>query len=288
MPGKNTTGLAQTSDYNLGRGTLYAAEIDTATGKPKEYRMLGNSPEFNVSVETEVLDHFASLSGLKTKDKSVTISQGMGLSFGLEEINFENLAMFFAGTQATHVNPAKSAQANIILATSAGGGTGVVLGRWYDLVDANGARLYDIVPGNLTVQKDPAGTPTNLVSGTDYELDAAMGRIFIKHNAVNIVAGNILGYDYSADANAKDCDEVRALTKTNVVLALKFIGENPANADHKYEFQFHQVSVRAEGDFGLISDEYSVMNFSGTAEKNTLASPNSPTLTIRTHADAHS
>ena len=287
MAGKNLTGLAQTSDYNLGRGSIYVAELDATTGKPKEYRFLGNAPEFNVSVESEVLDHYASTSGLKVKDKTVTVSQGMSLAFGLEEINFENLAMFFSGTTATHTNPADTAQSNIILATTAGGGTGVVLGRWYDLVNAAGERLYDIIPGNLTVQKDPAGTPVNLVSGTDFELDAAMGRIFIKHNAVNIAAGNILGYDYSADATAKDPDEVRALTKTNVVVALKFIGENPANADQKHEFQFHQVSVRAEGDFGLISDEYSVMNFTGTAEKNTLASPNSPVLTIRTHADAH-
>ena len=69
--------------------------------------------------------------------------------------------------------------------------------------------------------------------------------------------------------------------------ALKFISENPAAGDHQYEFQFHQVSLKAEGDFGLISDEFTTMGFTAIAERNeTAGGTASPTLTVRTHANA--
>jgi hypothetical protein len=63
--------------------------------------------------------------------------------------------------------------------------------------------------------------------------------------------------------------------------ALKFISQNPANNDESTEYQFHQVSLKAEGDFAQISDEFSQMQLTGTAERNTTADADSPTLTIR-------
>ena len=86
----------------------------------------------------------------------------------------------------------------------------------------------------------------------------------------------------AADAGAVSYDEVRALTQTNVIAALKFIGENPANNDAQVEYQFHQVSLKADGDLSAIGDEFSVMGFTAVAETNTTLDPNSPTLTIRT------
>jgi len=273
MAGKNLTGAPSTSDYNLGRGALYFANL--VSSLPSRYRHLGNSPEFNISVEVETLEHQSSLTGLKVTDKEVIISQKVSVSVTLDEINDENLAVFFSGEVATFGNDVALAgfSEHVMIAAAE-----VEQGRWYDIVDSSGVRVYDIDEGNLTVES-PDTTAQTL--NTDYTVDEEFGRIFI------VVGGGIAtGADdvlvtLAADAGTKEVDEVRALTQTNVTGALKFIGENPANNDESVEYQFHQISLKAEGDFAQISDEFTTMQFTGTAESNTTADADSPTLTIR-------
>lgn len=291
MPGLNLTGTNNPEDYNLGRGIIY---LGTLVGDlPKDYRDIGNSTEFNINVESETLEHQSSRSGLKITDKEVIISQSVNLSLTIDELNFRNLALFFSGSTTTHTNPAKGAigsdgGSEIILTDS------VVLGRWYDLKDKDwddvtGERVYDLATGNVTFEKDGGGgADTVLVEGTDYIYDGKMGRVFIKSTAVNITTGDQLQFFSTADAAAKDPDEVQALTQSNILVALKFISENPAANSHKTEYQFHKVSLKAEGDFSLIGDDFTTMTLTGSAETNATADSASPTLTIRTHADAGS
>ena len=277
MPGLNTTGLANTSDYNLGRGKVYFAELD-ANGIPKSYRFMGNAPEFNISMETETLEHQSSTGGLKVTDKEVVISQKVNLSLTLDEINFQNMALFFSGSTGSHDNTAAQSAitglGNLVVDTA---------GRWYDLYqtasgvptsDSSGDRLYDV--GTVTID--------TLTVGDDFEVDSKMGRVFIKSN----VTPGTFDVDVAADAQAdSSVDEVRGLTQTSVQGALKFISENPAAGDAQTEYQFHQVSLKSEGDFGLISDEYTQMGLTAVAEANESAGGStSPTLTIRTHAGA--
>lgn len=284
MPGPNTTGLPQTEDYNLGRGIIYIAEIDTATGKPNNagWRDLGNAPEFNVTVEAETLEHRSSREGLQSVDKEVVISQDMDLAFALDELNEENLALFFSGAKNTHTNVAVAGFTKYEMISAASGG--VALGRYYDIVDSSGNRAYDVETGNLTLNN--GDDETLLVENTDYTLDSEMGRIFLLSGASNISAGEALDITLGADGGARAVTEVRGLTQTNVTVALKFIAENPANDDHQTEYNFHQVDLKADGDFALIGDEFSQMNFTAAAEKNTTGSPDSPTLTIRNVAAA--
>jgi len=284
MSGINTAGTPQTGDYVIGRGIAYFAPL--SSGLPGPYRDLGNSPEFNITVDTETLKHITSRQGLAVTDKEVTISQDVTVNFQLDENSFDNLATFFAGTAAATalVNPTIAGVAATVVTTSA------VLGRWYDLVSAApptlGVRCYDIETANLTLTEDPGGVPVVMVEGTDYTLDLEMGRVFLLSTAVNIVAGGTFDFVLAADAGAKpNIDEVKALTQTTVLGALKIITENPANNDAKVEWQFHQVTLKATGDLALIGNEFATMGITATAERNTTADPDSPTLTIRELAD---
>lgn len=283
MPGINTTGKPQTSDYNLGRGKVFFAPLDSS-GKPKAYRDLGNAPEFDLSVEVETLEHQSSQGGLKVTDKEVTISQKVNLSLTIDEINHENLASFLSGEAAGkadddtsgHLNPTNAGVTEReLIATGE-----VVLGRWYDLVDGNGNRCYDINKSNLTVTDEGA---TVYQAGSDFEADEEMGRIFLlTTGGVDDSSGKGVDFALAADSSADEyIPEVKALTTTSITGALKFIAENPADNDAKSEFQFHQISLKAEGDFGLISDEFSQMTFTGVAERNESSDADSPTLTIR-------
>jgi hypothetical protein len=282
MAGPNTTGKPQTEDYNLGRGIIYIAALN-ASGKPDAagWRDLGNAPEFNVTAESETLEHRSSRQGLQVVDKEVVISQDMNLSFSLDELSDENLALFFSGAKATHTNVAVAGFTKYEMISAADGG--VTLGRWYDIVDSSGNRAYDIETGNLALNN--GDDDTLLVEDTDYEFNGVLGRIFLLSTASNISAGEALDVTLTADAGAKAVSEVRGLTQTNVTVALKFVAENPANDDKQVEYEFHQVDLKADGDFALISDEFSQMNFTGAAERNTVGYPNSPSLTIRTVAD---
>ena len=276
MPGINSTGLPNTDDYNLGRGKVFFASL--TAGIPGAYRDLGNAPEFNISIESETLEHQSSREGLKTTDKEVVISQKMTLSLTLDEINFENLAALFSGATASHTNVAVAGFSKYEMVGA------VELGRWYDIVNSSNERAYDLTEtGDLVLNN--GDDDTLLVEDTDYTADLVMGRVFLLSTATNISAGEALDVTLTADAApTASIDEVRALTQTSVTGALKFIAENPAASDHQTEFQFHQVSLKAEGDFGLISDEFSTMQFTAVAERNELADSLSPTLTVRTFA----
>jgi len=273
MAGINTAGVPQTKDYNLGRGALYFADLVSAL--PNAYRHLGNAPEFNISVEVETLEHQSSLQGLRVTDKEVIISQRISVSVTLDELNFDNVALFFSGETAVFSNA-------VAIAGFAGHDMidSVQLGRWYDLVDSNGVRVYNIDAGDLTVTGDTAGA---LTLNDDYFVDTFSGRIRFPSpsGSAGLAAAETINVTLAAKAGAGTVDEVRALTQTNVTGALKFIGENPANNDEKVEYQFHQISLKPEGDFGQISDEFSQMQFTGTAEANSTADTDSPTLTVR-------
>jgi len=284
MAGPNLTGKPQTKDYNLGRGILYFALIDAASGLPKAFRDLGNATEFNLSTETETLEHQSSRQGLKVTDKEVPVSQKVNLSLTLDELNFENLALFLAGEvagsdasdTAGHLNPTYAGVTERELIAPGD----VVLGRWYELRDGSGNRCYDVDKANLTV-KDEASTTYS--EGTDYTVNEEMGMIFLETTGSIADGGSdgvdfILAVDNSAD---QYIPEVKALTQSSIAGALKFVSENPADSDRKSEIQFHQVSLKAEGDLGLISDEFSQMTLTGIAESNALADPDSPICTIR-------
>lgn len=276
---KNITGLPNTGDYNLGRGTVYLATL-TAGDKPDDngWRDVGNCTEFNVSQETETLEHNSSRQGLQVVDKEVTLSQQMNIAFTLDEINDQNLALFMSGEAASHTNAAIAGFSNVVLSAA------VALGRWYDLVNATGERAYDVDASDLTLEE--AGTPTTLVEGTDYTLDSKMGRVFILSTATNIAAGETLRATLTAAAGAQPVEEVRGLTQGNLIVAVKFIAENPANNNKQREFQFHKVTLVAEGDLSLIGDEFQTMGFTGTVENAPLADPDAPYVRSRDHADS--
>jgi len=280
MPGPNLTGTANTNDYNLGRGIVYFATLEN--GLPTAYRDLGNAPEFNISVEVETVEHQSSRAGLRVVDKEVVISQKISLSITLDELNFENLATFFSGGQATHVNPATLIQAQFELIDTT---PGVTLGRWYDITNAAGERAYGFTSTSAVVVSN-GDDDTELSEGVDYDLDAEMGRIFLRTDAVDIAAGDALDVEWTADGTIDNVSEVQALTTSAIIGALKFISVNPAASDAKTEYQFHQVSLKADGDFSLIGDEFTTMQLTGVAESNVSADSASPTLTIRNYIDA--
>lgn len=279
MPGPTTTGKPKTDDYNLGRGILYFAPIDAVSGRPKDFRDLGNAPAFTITSDTETLQHFSSRSGLKTLDKEVTISRAMSAGFSLDEWNNNNLADLLSGALSSDVN---SAVLGFTQWQPVADGDVVPL-RHYELRNSAGLRSYDVSKADVTIKTTNA-TPVTLVLGTDYEVNEQEGTYFLLGTAaVALAVTNVEGLTVVLAAKggaAATIHVVDVQTRASVVGALKFVSENAVDGS-KIEFTFHQVTLKAEGDLSLIGDEWGEMTFTSAAEENVLSDANSPTLTIK-------
>ena len=279
----NNTGTTQTADYNLGRGIIFISPLDSTSGLPVDYRDLGNAPSFSLSIDVEELIHQSSRAGLRTVDKRLVISQTVNFSFVLEELSAENLALFFSGAAVSSTNPAIAGITAYDFTDSA------VLGRWYSIYNqTTGERALDIDTATVTVTRDPSGTPVVLVLGTDYTVDIEMGMIFTLPSSVTLIPGDTLELVLAADAGAAVTTQTRGLTTSGVDYALKFIGENPADNDQRFEVELHSVQVNADGDFSLISEsDLTQMPFTGTAQQNqSWLDSNSKTMTLTSYDKA--
>lgn len=303
MPGVNFAG-GNTNDYVLGRGIIYfRGDIPTFT---TAWRDLGNATEFTIQIESETLEHQSSLEGLKTVDLEVLLSQKMNVSFSLDEMNINNLNNFFLGTAlGTNFSGTGVANGSIAATTAvsagpastgwtnsyqpiAGAGTGV----WYDLwnyfgtVGSGGTtgayRCYDFEDDQVTSVTTNGATATALTEGTDYEFDRRLGRIrFILGGAhVNNTEARVT-WQAPDNANAGPGQEknttdgidsalnrVQALTGSGVPGQLKFVQTNPVT-NHTTEYWFPQVTLKPEGDFSGIGEDWTTITFTGAVEQAT-------------------
>lgn len=297
----NTTGTLNTDEYSLGRGIIYLAALD-ADGFPGVFRDVGNANEFNTTIETERLEHQSSRTGLRVVDKEIVVSQQLSLTITLDSINFQNLALFFSGGTNSAAAPATTATAATLYQRDTGFFSASDVPFWFDLFtdrynatpDTN--RIYDLATAALAMdlEADDGTAQTTLIAGTDIIYDESFGRVFVTATGIAKLAANgTSGADRinlpTGDALATDTpmvDEVEMLTQTQISTAVKFISENPAASGQASEAQFHKVTLAAEGDLSLIGDDFSTIQLSGSAERNTDVSTTNPFGYVRTFAGA--
>lgn len=87
-------------NYTLGRGIVYI-DRKLADGSSTGERDVGNAPAFNVALEQEKLEHFSSRSGFRSKDKEATLQLTATVTFTLDEVNVENLALVLLANTET-------------------------------------------------------------------------------------------------------------------------------------------------------------------------------------------
>lgn len=86
------------NNYYLGKGNVYVSETATEPGTG-DWRHVGNVPEFEFTPEIENLEHFSSMEGVRTKDRTIVLEKSGQLRMVLEEFTPENLAVALLGTQ---------------------------------------------------------------------------------------------------------------------------------------------------------------------------------------------
>lgn len=284
MPGINTSGAPQTRDYTLGRGIVRLAKL-TAAGLPDAdgFRDLGNAPEFGITVSAEDVRHQSSRTQLKFTDKRCTVSQEVGITFIVDEMNYQNLADYFSGSTEVFTNTHDVAWVGHQIAIVA---AAVKVGNWYQLKSDAGDRIYDLKAASLvySFEEDPATGAVALTEGVDYELDHEMGLYRTLPGSILVADGDTVGWEIgTAAAAGQDLDQVNALTEADITGALLFIQTNACDEGNKSEYLFHKVSLSADGDLPLIGDEIQTASFTGVAEANSGVTDTSQVLTVRTY-----
>ena len=244
----------RTPNYVVGRGKLYFDQFlaGTKTFSGNE-RYLGNSPELSMSQDEETLDHYSSDSGIKVKDATVELQNDQSMSFSLDDISKENLAMWFRGQAQDNAVSAVVDGTTTVAAVAKG--TYIQLG----LADGNpiGARN---VSGVTCVNETQASAA--VTAATNFEVDAVTGRIYIIEDAPDIDEGDELIFTYDA---AVGTEEIVIAENEIIEGRLIFVSDNAAGENRDYIWPY--VRVRPDGDFALKGDDWQAMTFSGEVLK---------------------
>lgn len=233
-------------NYTLGRGRLYFDKFLTGTKTKTGQRYLGNTPEINMTSDSETLDHFDSDAGIRVKDASVLLSLNRTGSFITDHINPANLALFFLGDESVVSQAAVTAVADSYVS--------VVLGQRYQIGVTAGT------PAG--VRNVTTFTITGKTVNVDYTLDAATGGVVFLATGT-IVAGSTVAATYSTTLTSYN--RVVTAASSQVYGALLYIANNPVGENFDYYWPY--VAIKPDGDFALKGDEWQQVGFGFEALK---------------------
>lgn len=240
--------------YTLGRGELYFARYVPGTLEHDgNYRYLGNSPEFNLTVEEEKLDHFSSDRGIREKDLSISLEVTRSATITLDSIELDNLALFFFGSSTlaqvskqTGVEETYMTQGNAFIQLGEGSDNPV----GYRHID------YDTI-----VVTDGESSAKTYVKGTDYTVEVETGLLYIVpgEGIDTDAAGDTQKIEVTYDVKKHEYDRVIS-GGTAIEGALKYVSRNPAGEQR--DFFMPRVTVGPNGDLALKGDDWQTMPFS--------------------------
>lgn len=240
----------RTPEYVLGRGKVYFAQF-TSGQTPGPFRYMGNTPEFNLTIESETLDHFSSDAGIREKDDSVALEVTRTGSLICDDIQAENIALFFFGSTQTLATVAATGQTQNL--------TAVNKGDVYQLGLTTQNRVGTRGVDNVVIT-GPAGTPV-FVLGTDYSVDEDRGMFSILEGG-NIPAGSNIEVEFDIRASS----QLQVLSGSEPVEgAMRLLENNPKGSDRDIFLPY--VKITPNGDLALKGDEWRQIPFSIEALK---------------------
>jgi len=235
-------------NYVLGRGKLYFDPFAPGTKTKTGERYLGNTTEFNLNVESESLDHFNSDEGVRTKDDSVILELTRTGALTTDNISEENAALFVLGDVSE-----VSQTADPVV----GENLGTVLPDRYYQLGAKASNPQGVRGVTAVTVSDDSATPVQAVEGTDYTLDAALGRIYILEGGLfDGTKGATV--DYTPEANTRK--RVSTNAAASVEGALRFVSFNAKGKQKDVYIPY--VTLQPTGDWALKGDDWQNMGFS--------------------------
>lgn len=318
MPGINTSGLPNTSDYWGGAGRVMVSPLD-AIGRPSDnYRQFGNTCVMELEFSSDTEQHRSCLTTGAIVDSEIITSLEVALSLEPDEISFDNMSLFSVGTasQYTQPNGTANAASATFYAPNLGytGATNVLFdqqntGRSYPLYFdgtelfigsggrtdlGNDQRVYPDNVGNLTIGGEVEGAG-------NWEYDSDSGTIFVYEggNLATLLdtadGANTTDVYHNADGTlalanadsvplplATNFDQVEGLSAQSRQVSVRADLLNKVNSSERVEIFIPKVTLLPNGTFQLISeDAYASLPFSGTVSASTAGTDVSKFFTMR-------
>jgi len=221
--------MAACSDIVLGAGKLYFAEDDVTGAMTDDFRYLGDSPSFGLTVETEKLEIYDSDSAVAELCVSITKSINRTGSTTLRSMNMENLSMFLMGGVTSQTQTGTSVTDEAIAA--------VQQGYYYQI-----GGLYGVKDISAVSVTGTAGTPTYTLTD-DYTVDLATGMLYIVPGGA-IADDTDIEVDYTTSAATYERMTTNADgAKTGV---LKYIENNTTGPDKVWIMPLVELSANGE------------------------------------------
>lgn len=252
----------------FGRGRLYLAKLDSASGLPSEgFRDIGRISSVQLDITTETVDYTSFYNCQPVKDVEIVSDTTLGLSWNADETTAQNLALFFGGEFQEGM--AGSGISSPVGTAIAGADIEIFatadLGGYFPIVDAAGNRLLAIDAG-ATFAFTYGGS--NLAA-SDFEIDLAQGFVRIKPEAALTDGQRLALTDFTPAGGAvdKNLDLVSAFTMGTQSVAAEikiFSGQDCSQTMLK----FYKLLVRPNGQLSLIDNQQSSLPFQATVSAN--------------------
>lgn len=250
--------MARAKNYTLGAGKLYFDRFDADGNSTGEF-YIGNTTSLTGSTDETREEHYSSDEASRDKDASVVTQSDESVGFTTDDIQPENLALLWKGTAETLAVSADSDVEETIV---------VNRGRWYQLgtssTEPTGARSVTV-----TAVTDDESTPVAIPatsgaggSNENYEIDAELGRIFVKEDAPDIADGDSIIVTYDVAAHSRSVIIAKGETIRG---ALRYIADNTAGVNRDDFWPL--VELSPDGDYEFKADSWSDMSFTGEVLK---------------------
>ena len=245
-------------NYTLGRGRVYFARF-TSGETPGAFRHLGNSPEMNLTIETENLDHVSSESGVREVDDSVALSVTRSGTLILDDIQPDNLGMFFFSS-AGATTASQSAVGSDTDYTIQGTNRAIKEGETF-FIGVTAANPVGVRALTKLVIKTPGAANTS----ANFTVDNAAGTMTITKAGETALASNNANLVVTYQASVAKTYQQILSGSAPIQGALRLIEDNPKGSNNTWVMP--KVTLRPNGDISLKGDEWRQIPLSLTVEK---------------------
>jgi hypothetical protein len=218
----------------LGRGMLFIDNFD-ANGLRTGQQAVGNVTAFDTENKVEIKEKYESMDPASSLYARGVTRQTVSLKITGDEFTLDNLARALLGKVVTLTG----AGATITDEAFPQGAAGILLGRYYDLLNRNITTLTNVKQGITT-----------LVAGVDYTVDMLRGRLYFPPSGAATPALTTCSYVYGAYTY----NTVNVASQGTVEAYVRFIG-NPIKGP-TYEAEYWHVSFTPTGQLGFIADDF--------------------------------
>lgn len=235
----------ETRQFVLGAGKVFFDPFDDAGNLTGE-RYLGDTPGFSLNVSAANQELWTSDGPIAERAEYVATQVTREASIECRNINMDNLALFLIGDVAAHEQTSASVTEESHI---------VKLDRWYQLGqdDSNPTGVRDVTGVTVT-----DSSSTSYTEGTDYELDAALGRIRPMPGG-SIAEDTELLIDY--DTNQTTWDRITTNNLGAQDGALRYIANNTAGPNR--DLYAPKTRLNPDGDYSVKSrDTWQSLSFS--------------------------